>query len=122
MQRYPNVYADVAYHGIALDGGESQRDLYLQHLEELERLFPVAPDRILYGSDWGMIVLEAGAERYSTVYHEAYEGVFGREAAVKFAGGNAMGYLGLDQDGAAVGRLRAFYAKHQMPQPHWLRA
>jgi predicted TIM-barrel fold metal-dependent hydrolase len=122
MQRHPNVYADVGYHVIALDGGESQRDEYLRHVQELERQFPAAPNRILYGSDWGMIVLAGGAERYLTVYREAYEAVFGREAALNFAGGNALGYLGLDRDGAAGGRLRAFYAKHRIPEPAWLRA
>ncbi|SEF15072.1 Amidohydrolase [Rhizobiales bacterium GAS191] len=89
-------------------------------------------NRLMYGTDWEMIVME-GAE--SDQYLSRFEQIFanldadialGAEGPLsnRFFGVNAANYLGLRKEGAAPSnraRLEAFYGRHQVPQPMWIK-
>ena len=113
------VYADCAYHGFALDRDEPKAAQYFDRLAALFAAFPVARQRLLYGSDWQMIHVDAGRDAYRSTYLDYFGDRF-PDLVAGFAGGNALAFLGLDASGSkARERLRVFYAAHAMPEPTW---
>jgi len=53
MERYPGVYADIAYHDLPMQGGDKESN-YFRHLGRLLRS-STFQDRILFGSDYFLI-------------------------------------------------------------------
>jgi amidohydrolase family protein len=125
-----NFYADAAYLSHALT---DQRGL----TNALQTLFRItAPkqsaalaQRLMYGSDWEMLVIEGSA---NTKYLSNFEQIFSQldgnpslgaqgKLSARFFGINAVNYLSLRPGSATRARLEAFYAARAIPTPQWMR-
>lgn len=94
---------------------------------------PVLPDRMMYGSDWSLLMLEKDMQAYLADFVWMYEqldqsplppGESTETLSNKFFGENALDYLGL-RDGRTRQRLTDFYAARGMTfghrgQPAWM--
>ena len=123
-----NFYADAAYLTEALKEP-------VKLTEALRRLFqmaqgktsPALAQRLMYGSDWEMLVIEGSAsENYLSNFEQIFSnldrdsslGAQGKLSA-RFFGINAASYLSLRAGSAARARLDAFYAARGLPTPQW---
>ncbi|HUN63150.1 MAG TPA: hypothetical protein VMU53_14230 [Candidatus Sulfotelmatobacter sp.] len=131
--------ADATASGGRFYGDSGYTDCILTKFEDLKNTYekaltwtapgqsrPVLPDRILYGSDWSLLMLVDDMKAYFAEFVRMYSEIdpTGKLSA-KFFGGNAVEYLGL-QDGRTRKRLLDFYAKYQVKfekdqQPMWMR-
>lgn len=94
---------------------------------------PVLPDRLMYGSDWSLLMLEEEMQKYFADFVSMYlqldksrpaSGESQVSLSDRFFGANAIDYLGL-RDGRGRQRLANFYATHGMTfdqgqQPVWM--
>jgi predicted TIM-barrel fold metal-dependent hydrolase len=127
IERYENVYADMANSALAYDDAYAKR--YLGYLAQLigGNADHKLTRRIMFGSDWWLNRLgpksETFPEKFAQHFHSA-EGALGPSITRNVMGYNALRFLGFidDQnrvrDGRAAGRLRSFYG--EMPKPAWL--
>jgi len=123
MQRYDNVYADVA------DFETTSSEPYLppgdvEVLRYLMKTYPKFRDRILYGSDWFMNNLLGDQDQYFKRFHSGFAAIFkevtGYDAAAVFRG-NALRFLfGQDQKNLNRQRLLAYYQAAHSEAPAWL--
>lgn len=119
METYPHVYADTGFHDIGLVASNSFVGRYFDELGELFSNFPEARGRLMYGSDWEMILLSARNEEYLKRYSTRFNQSF-REELPNFMGYNALSFLGLDgSDSGNRSRLLAFYERNDIPFPDW---
>lgn len=123
-----NFYADAAYLSHALS---DQRGL-TSALQTLFRLTAskqsaALAQRLMYGSDWEMLVIEGSA---NTKYLSNFEKIFAQldsdpsmgaqgKLSARFFGINAVNYLSLRPGSATRARLEAFYATRAIPTPQW---
>src|SRR5450432_3418242 len=121
MSVYPNVYADLSNSALVYDEAYATR--YLGHLEAIFKRFPNVPKRIMYGSDFWLNRLEAGADVFVTQFNAKLGKKFGEVVRADIMGTNALRFLGFAGDATAKrnrARLRAFYGAQ--PLPSWLAA
>lgn len=115
--RYPNLYADLA-----LDGVPREED-FVKMLTALRSLMDGQPrlrQRLMYGTDWFMLLLDPGAEEYYRRYDAEFtDEVLGPGTRRAFFGANAVEFLGLD-DPRTRERLRSYYASRSLAAPRWL--
>lgn len=131
--------ADSTAAGGRFYGDSGYSELILTNSDELQRVFGAAlvwkaagqtqallPDRLMYGSDWSLLMREPDMRAYFEDFVKMYSGLdpTGRLSG-KFFGENAVGYLGL-RDGRTRQRLLDFYAKNGVHfekdgQPIWMR-
>src|ERR1700675_115389 len=78
---------------------------------------PVLPDRLMYGSDWSLLMLEEDMQKYFADFVSMYSeleksrsasGESRENLSDRFFGKNAVDYLGL-RDGRTRQRLTDFY-------------
>jgi predicted TIM-barrel fold metal-dependent hydrolase len=120
MQSGADVFADCGYHKVALDASDAFKERYFTNLVRLVEAFPASADRIVYGSDWQMIMIERHHRRYSERYFSELARYFDEGFAQGVAASNGMRFLGLDgAESATRGRLERFYATHGIPLPQW---
>ncbi len=87
-------------------------------------------ERLMYGSDWTMILKEKNVDRYLADFIKVI-GAVGQQApqlrprgmnlADAFFGANATEFLGLRKGRGNRRRLEAFYGRHQVATPDWMR-
>ena len=91
---------------------------------------PVLQNRLMYGSDWSLVMLENDMEKYFADFVsmfkqlDAQAGESTENLSNKFFGANAVDYLGL-QDGGTRKRLTDFYSDNKIAfgpqgQPAWM--
>ena len=118
MKTYPNLYADLA-----LDETPSERR-FQQMLDALKELMDSHPEmrtRLMYGSDWFMVLLTQESIDYYDRYEEGFTArQFGAETRRAFFGGTAARFLGL-QEPATRKRLSDYYRSRNLTPPRWLK-
>jgi hypothetical protein len=122
--------ADVSYFSQALDNPTALQSA-------LGKLFMadadpkgVLPTRLLFGSDWKMLLLEAHANLYLKDFAAVFTalaqhppaGVALPSLPADALGRNALTGVGLHKQGAARKRIDAFYAARGVAEPQWMRA
>lgn len=123
------AFADASYFSDVLDNA-----IKLQEI--LERLY-LAPqdrpallaDRLMYGSDWLMSLIERNVETYLSGFEAMYsrieanlqsrDSAFGG-LADKFFGRNAIAFLGLARGERTRQRIAHFYQVNGVPDPQWM--
>lgn len=122
-----NVFADSGFFaGVMVDQG-NMRDTLLA-------LYGAAngnmPERLMYGSDWHMILTQENVKNYLENFIELMNRVEEnaptrsvRQTSLSdaFFGRNAVEFLGLGANRGNRGRLERFYANNAVPQPDWMR-
>ena len=114
MRGGENAYADSAYFADALSDPAALG-------ASIARLFDdprtaVAARRLMYGTDWEMVLQEPGVDSYL----EGFIGLIRPADADAFFGRNAATFLGLAPGGANRARLEAFYARTGVGRPDWM--
>jgi predicted TIM-barrel fold metal-dependent hydrolase len=112
---FPNVFADISYFGFALGPEAESRSA----VESAKRLFSLYISKfdpevksLMFGTDWSMIARAAHFEQYLTNVDGFFRGIGLTAGQIdNIFYGNAVRFLGLEQDGKARQRLRAFYQK-----------
>ena len=105
---------------MALDATDAERRAYLNGLARLFDAHPQARKRLVFGSDWEMILIAKGHSDYFGRYRREIEGRFGADGASDLTENNARRLLGLDSAGTGTrSRLEAFYSKRSMRNPDW---
>jgi len=123
MKKHDHVYADTSYFAGILDP-----DRQPAMTAGLKTLFDRGGERVasrmLYGSDWLMIALESGWDRYYGEFRAAIRRIEGtnRKLSEQFFGGNALNFLGFPSKGRNYARTKDYYAKVGKNMPQWLRA
>ena len=121
-----NFYADSAYLSHAMSG-KSDLTGALRRLFEAKNGALLAK-RLMYGSDWEMLIIEGTASRnylkiferiFSELDRDPIPGMSGRLSA-QFFGLNAVNYLSLRAGSATRRRLDAFYSTRTVPTPQWV--
>jgi predicted TIM-barrel fold metal-dependent hydrolase len=129
LAEYPNLYADVAHHGVTDDGNIPKfREAY----RAMCRDFPgVIERKLLFGIDWHVIARVDGFAAFKEKYRRVLEegGIFGKQEMRNFLGGNALQFLGLLPPSKKFKnrwsknwvRLKSFYRKNRIAPPKWFR-
>jgi len=125
MHEKPHAYADNAYFFNAVDDDRALKRDLLKVLGP--RPVPVG-ERLMYGSDYLMIVMERHwgdyLRKYRMVIHDINETLKIPGFEENFFGRNAAQYLGLHEpaDGKPNNftRLCKFYADNRVPAPGWM--
>jgi predicted TIM-barrel fold metal-dependent hydrolase len=118
-----HAYADIGYFFDAVDHPKGLQ----KSLGDAFKANKISYERMMYGSDYQMIVSEMGWGRYQREFRELIRGIGaeGRNLERDFFGGNAARYLGLHPraDGRPnnSSRLKAWYRRNNIPDPLWLR-
>ena len=117
-----NAFADASYFTHLLEDRSvvksGMRDLY-----ESDEFGTIARSRLMYGSDWKMLLLE----KHSASYLERFSQIIsdlssdGDNLRTDFFGANAARYLGLQKGEATRERLDQFYKDQNITLPVWMR-
>ncbi len=123
-----NTYADSSYFaGVLMNQGrvaQTLQDLYAASEKG------VLVERLMYGTDWTMILPQRHVERYLSDFMDVVDEIQSKQPALAarqtnladaFFGRNAVAYLGLARGQQNRNRLEAFYAANNVPQPDWMR-
>jgi predicted TIM-barrel fold metal-dependent hydrolase len=123
-----NTYADSSYFaGVLIN--------QVKVADTLQSLYAAAADnvlyeRLMYGSDWTMILPQVHVERYLSDFIDVMRRIQpapqwsparGTSLADAFFGQNAADYLGLRRGQPNRRRLESFYAANDVPEPDWMR-
>jgi hypothetical protein len=124
-----NFYADSAYFTDAVRGSGTLAAPLTTLFKDTQRKGPASlANRLMYGSDWEMLLIEPGeTAAYLRNFERLFakfdkEGSFGATGKISdaFFGVNAARYLGLlDADSPCRKRLDAFYDWHGIKKPLW---
>lgn len=117
MHRHSRVYADFGAHAVPTDA--KLREAFFSRLDELERELPGVRARLMFGTDWHLLVRHREHELFARRYLKAWRDRWGVEAGRRFAGAAALEYLGIPS-GRNGQRVRALFARNGWPVPDWL--
>lgn len=105
LGRYPNLYFDLGYW---TDAAKDER--VIERTRALLEAYPVALERMMYGSDWSMIGRVPGHQRYfADVQYALFQIGLEEEELAAVECGNARRYLGLAPGDKNYGRLSSFF-------------
>lgn len=119
-----NVYADSGYFAGIVGDPVAMEDALKVLLQQ-----PDSPmgQRFMYGTDWMMTLAEKGVGQYLDQFVAIYARI---EADLKvapgtlshaFFGKHAVQFLGLHKGAQSRGRIDAFYNRHGVDTPDWMR-
>jgi Predicted metal-dependent hydrolase of the TIM-barrel fold len=121
------AFSDSGYFAGVLTNQLKMRDVLL----DLYKAVPgVVCERLMYGSDWSMILTQKNSENYLADFAEVIErvervapdlGARNGRLADAFFGRNAAEFLGLLSGRGNRRRLEAFYGLHNIEPPDWMR-
>jgi predicted TIM-barrel fold metal-dependent hydrolase len=118
MKTAPHLYADVGAHEVTRD-----TRMCKEFFDRLEADIPQAVDRLMFGTDWHMIVRHEKHREYAARYLGEWQQRFGLLRTRRFARENALDYLGLSL-GPARGknrdRVEALFLKNNWTLPAWI--
>ena len=120
------VYGDSAYFAGVLVNADAVTDS-LAALYSADASGTLV-ERLMYGTDWTMILPEKNVEAYLQQFIGVYAelerrkvtNVHGLSLGNAFFGGNAASYLGLRPKEETRKRLEEFYAKRKIAAPDWM--
>lgn len=121
------VFADSSYFAGVISNPNGVTDVLRALLSPAES--PVLAERLMYGTDWTMILPQKNVERYLAEFVGVMAKLDSGVAAPRarngrlsdaFFGRNAIEYLGLTRGKPARARLEAFYARHRVDLPDWM--
>jgi hypothetical protein len=125
-------YGDSGYSEKILSSQADVASLYLNALQwkAPEQPRPLLPDRLMYGSDWSLLMLESDMQNYFTDFVSLYSQLdksipqSPKTLSQKFFSDNAVDYLGL-RSGRTSDRLTTFYSTRGMTfdgrgKPAWM--
>jgi predicted TIM-barrel fold metal-dependent hydrolase len=129
VERFPNVYADLANSPLVYDTRYAAR--FVTILREVVARHPKVKRRLMYGSDWWLAKLDPDAGLAAGRFRSTLAAVLTSDEVDDVMGRNALRFLGLLDDankprsGKAAARLRRFYASAGVggagaPLPPWL--
>jgi predicted TIM-barrel fold metal-dependent hydrolase len=113
------LYADLAFLDELLDVGSEAAFHYRNVLDQ----YPLALDRVLYGTDWHMITQLPDWQAYARRMDAFIRSIARTDVAAlrqKVYYENAANLFGLRRDGATRARLGAYYARWKVPAPTWM--
>lgn len=122
-----NAFADSGYFAGVLLNQPKMTEL-LRHLYAASDN-NVLRERLMYGTDWTMILPQHNVERYLSDFMDVMtrveaeeQGKVVRQTSLSnaFFGQNAASFLGLRPGMRNRKRLEAFYAARQVPDPDWM--
>ena len=122
-----NTFADSGFFAGVLMNQGKMRDVLLE-LYAAEN--GIMLERLMYGTDWTMILPQKNVERYLSDFmdvmrriEQARPEIGARQTTLAdaFFGRNAVEFLGLRGGRGNRRRLERFYAQHKMPEPEWMR-
>ncbi len=119
MERHPHVYADVGHFDEIV--ADKRLEAWVDGYERLLEDHPIVARRLMYGSDWHLLMRQAVAPAYLDRFRSAFGDRLGDDATADFLGRNAARFLGVRAGGANRARLAAFYDRHAMQKPNWWR-
>jgi predicted TIM-barrel fold metal-dependent hydrolase len=117
-----NVFADMSYLSEVLPGGTTaaHRAALLGYLRAFLQQYDRNCERLMYGSDFAMLVREADYEEYLDSFRSYIAKIeLSENARSRLYRDNAVKYLGLNKNAPTRSRLDAYYAKHGL-DPAWL--
>lgn len=126
MTKFDHIYADIAFAKHA-DGFFREMDDFAEESGEIQRVHR----RLMYGSDWFMITLQAGVKATLSSSRESYKAYLAQRypeeqdaLLTAYLGGNALGYLGLTEGGENRSRLLEWYQRNSLSDqiPYWLQS
>jgi predicted TIM-barrel fold metal-dependent hydrolase len=127
VERFPNVYADLANSPLVYDTRYAAR--FVAILREVVARHPKVKRRLMYGSDWWLAKLDPDAGLAADRFRSTLAAVLTPDEVDDVMGRNALRFLGLLDDanrprsGKTAARLRRFYATAVAggaPLPPWL--
>ncbi|RFC35287.1 MAG: Amidohydrolase [Candidatus Nitrotoga sp. SPKER] len=123
-----NTYADSSYFAGVLGNQKKIADILQQLYAASEN--QVLFERLMYGTDWTMILPQRHVERYLSDFIDVMHrieadqpGIVTRKTTLSnaFFGQNAAQYLGLTAGKPNRQRLEHFYTANKVPEPDWMR-
>lgn len=123
-----NAFADSGYFAGALLNPVAMANVLARLYADSER--GVLRERLMYGTDWTMILPQQRAEAYLREFIGVMARIeaAGSESKIRstslsnaFFGHNAAHFLGLHRGKPARRRLEAFYERHKLSEPDWMR-
>lgn len=121
-----NTFADSGYFAGTLMNQKKMRDVLLELYASNNRIML---ERLMYGTDWTMILPQKNVERYLSDFADvmrrieaAQPGIGARGVTLSdaFFGRNAVEFLGLRTGRGNRRRIEDFYEKHKVPEPDWM--
>ena len=115
------AFADASYFTHLLEDRSLVKS-GLSDLFESTEFGATARNRLMYGSDWKMLVLEKHSEDYLGRFYQVISELSsnGDNLMDDFFGANASRFLGLRKGEASRVRLERFYEDQDMPLPVWI--
>lgn len=121
-----HAFADASYFAQALENPDELARTLGPLFEATGGRRSLVFDRFCFGSDWKMLTLERGASQFPVRMDRVVNALAkaaGEVDPIKFSkaffAGNAVALLGLRKGQKTRGRLDAFYAANDVPQPSW---
>ncbi len=121
MDRFDGIYADTGHHGLF---SPTEFDGYLNALKELFAAYPICRERLMYGTDFHMILRTNKHGQFLKDYRRFYALLVDddRGASERFFAGNALRFLGLDnQRSNNHRRLFDYYQARGWTFPSWMK-
>jgi hypothetical protein len=126
-----HAYADSGFFTEAVDDGDRMRSVLERLYTETQAKGGAAlANRFLYGTDWEMTITHGRIDNYLGAFEDLFAqladsaapaGLSREDLARKFFGANAVAYAGLRASDRTRRRLQAFYDRHRVPTPDWMR-
>jgi predicted TIM-barrel fold metal-dependent hydrolase len=123
MQRFPNVYVDVANSPVPWESGYAER--FIPMLKAVFDTYPKSKSRMMYGSDFWLNQLDPNHESFVDAFDDHFGKAFPGEKRA-LMGLNALRFLGLvgtddapDVNNKNRQRLLAFYESQNGLKPRW---
>jgi len=114
VSSFPNVYVDTSHDGVSSE----DFGLYIYSLSLEMKRNHVLRRRVMYGSDFYMLVQDKNYFDYFDRYSESLD-IYLEQYRADILGTNAVRYLGLDS-GKNRSRLRDYYRNRRYKLPTWL--
>lgn len=123
-----HAFADVSYFEKAMENPSGLENSLRSLLGRPSDPRGILEQRLLFGSDWKMLLIEAHADQYLKDFTEVFanlaqhppSGVDLSNLVADGLGRNALSAVGLLPNGASRDRLTTFYAKRGVPTPRWM--
>jgi len=116
-----NAYADVGYFTSLVNNPGKLEQGIKDSLADAD-LKEATQHKLVYGSDWKMLVKEKEAPEYSDRFSRILDKFQENWPELKpsLYGNNAADYLGLHDGMENRGRLETFYKDHRVSRPLWM--